>query len=247
MHTLSVAKLLTTWEIALAQHPIQRGLTLLAMAWPETPVPDLASLSIGRRDAALLTLREQIFGTRLNSIANCPQCGERLELSFQVDEIRAPVPEEPAQPLQWQSGAYQVHFRPPNSADLLVIASQHDSATAHQQLLQRCLISVQQKSTESTELMFNPLPAGLAEQILLQMAEADPQGDVQLALACPSCQHEWQVAFDILSYLWQEINDWAQRTLHEVHLLATAYGWREADILALSAQRRHFYLSLIGK
>ena len=78
------------------------------------------------------------------------------------------------------------------------------------------------------------------------MHEADPQADTQLSLTCPTCARVWQQAFDIVSYLWAEIGDWARRTLQEVHALATAYGWREADILAMSAQRRQWYLEMIG-
>ncbi len=77
------------------------------------------------------------------------------------------------------------------------------------------------------------------------MEEADPQGNVQLALDCPACGHRWLQAFDILTYLWREIDDWAQRTLREVHLLASAYGWSEQAILALSARRRHMYLEMV--
>jgi hypothetical protein len=34
--------------------------------------------------------------------------------------------------------------------------------------------------------------------------------------------------------------------LVEVHKLASAYGWREADILAMSATRRSMYLNIIN-
>lgn len=77
------------------------------------------------------------------------------------------------------------------------------------------------------------------------MAQLDPQGDIQLTLACPKCSHEWLSPLDIVSYLWREINTWAGRTLNEIHLIASAYGWREADILALSPRRRQTYLELI--
>lgn len=247
MRTPSAVELLHVWEIGLAQHPIHFGLALLALAWPETPTPDFARVSIGQRDAALLTLREQLFGTRLNSIARCPQCGEQLELSFQVDQVRAPIPQQAAQPLQVQMDEYTVSFRSPNSGDLLAIAGVDEPAAARQQLLQRCLIAVEQAAQDITDQIRKTMPDLLVAQLLRQIAQADPQGDVQLALACPACQHEWLMTFDILAYLWSEINDWAQRTLREVHLLATAYGWREADILALSAQRRQFYLTMIGK
>jgi hypothetical protein len=51
---------------------------------------------------------------------------------------------------------------------------------------------------------------------------------------------------DPLSFLWHELEQWARQTLAAVHRLAGAYGWREQDILALSAKRRQIYLEMIG-
>jgi hypothetical protein len=79
------------------------------------------------------------------------------------------------------------------------------------------------------------------------MSDADPQADVELALACPSCGHQWPAAFDIASFLWKELHVWALRTLREVHTLARSYGWREDDVLALSGTRRQLYLELCGR
>jgi len=78
------------------------------------------------------------------------------------------------------------------------------------------------------------------------MVESDPQSHIELALTCPACEQDWQVVFDIASYLWSEIQTWALRILHEVHILASAYGWREADILALSPLRRQLYLERVS-
>ena len=77
------------------------------------------------------------------------------------------------------------------------------------------------------------------------MAAADPQADLQLSLACPECQHTWQTPLDIVSYFWSEIQAWATRLLREIHALASAYGWNEAEVLALSSWRRRAYLELI--
>jgi hypothetical protein len=33
--------------------------------------------------------------------------------------------------------------------------------------------------------------------------------------------------------------------MREVHRLARVYGWREADILSMSASRRQFYLEMV--
>jgi hypothetical protein len=48
-----------------------------------------------------------------------------------------------------------------------------------------------------------------------------------------------------VAFFWKEINHWANRILREVHLLASTYGWSEADILALTPTRRQWYLALV--
>ena len=79
------------------------------------------------------------------------------------------------------------------------------------------------------------------------MALVDPQADVQLALSCPACGQQWRATFDVVSFLWDELDAWARRLLREVHTLASAYHWREADILAMSRWRRQYYLDLVQR
>jgi hypothetical protein len=61
---------------------------------------------------------------------------------------------------------------------------------------------------------------------------------------CPSCGHVWQALLDIVDFLWKEVAAGAARLLDEVHTLARAYHWPEADILAMSSRRRQAYLEL---
>ena len=79
------------------------------------------------------------------------------------------------------------------------------------------------------------------------MEEMDPQGDILLDISCISCGHSWKIVFDIVTFFWTEIDAWAHRILREVHDLAKAYGWREADILAMSPWRRQIYLEMVGE
>lgn len=78
-----------------------------------------------------------------------------------------------------------------------------------------------------------------------RMAELDPQGDIELDLACDACGHAWQTAFDVCAFFWEEIEARAKRLLQEVRLLASAYGWTERDVLALSDSRRAAYLKMV--
>jgi hypothetical protein len=246
MRALSASELLDIWERGLTQPANQRALMLLAAACPETPPDALAELSVGQRDARLLTLRDWVFGPQVASLASCPDCGERLELTFSVADIQVSSPwrgkgGEPDGVLSLSINDYQVRFRLPNSLDLAAVSEIEEMAESRRRLLGRCLLSTHQSGQETS---VDELPDDVLNAIVERMAEADPQAEVQLDLACPACTHRWQATFDILSFFWTEIEAWAYRTLREVHNLASAYGWREADILALSPRRRQFYLEM---
>jgi hypothetical protein len=243
MRALSASELLDAWEQGLAQPPARRALTLLAAACPDTPADTLTELSVGQRDACLLTLREWTFGPQLAGLATCPGCGERLELSFGVADVRVNS-ETAAETLSLAVDGYQVRFRLPNSLDLATVAGHEDITAARQALLTQCVLAVHE---EDEERPADQLPANVVEAVVDRMAQADPQANVQLDLSCPSCDQRWQAAFDIARFFWNEVDAWAQRVLREVHVLASTYGWREADILALSPWRRQFYLEMIGR
>jgi hypothetical protein len=243
MKALSTAELLGVWEQGWDRPPAERALLLLAAACPEVSLPALQQLTVGQRDALLLTLREWLFGSRLESVVNCSQCGERLELTFSVEDVRAAPAvgdasalDQPA-PLSLEQDGYQVRFRLPALADLAASASP-------EQLLARCLISARRndKAWDPGEL-----PPEIIQEIALKMAAADPQADMQVALNCPACGRRWLAGFDAAAFFWDEINAWAQRTLIEVHQLARAYGWAEGDILEMSPFRRQIYLNLTGE
>ena len=80
--------------------------------------------------------------------------------------------------------------------------------------------------------------AGAALQAL------DPQADIRLELECGECAMRWTAPLFVEPFLWRELSAWARARFDEVDRLARAYGWREADILALSPQRRRTYLEL---
>jgi hypothetical protein len=215
---------------------------LLAAACPETPREALATLSIGRRDASLLTLREWTFGPSMSSVAVCPQCGQKVELCFDVSDVRAEnalgTPE-----IAVAAAGYELQVRLPNSTDLSAIAGEPGADRQRRLLFERCLIVARRDGQPATP---RELPSETIDAVAERLAEADPQADVQIAISCPFCGNGWQAAFDIVTFLWSEIEAWACRVLRDVHTLASAYGWCERDILALSPARRQFYLEMVG-
>lgn len=87
MRALQPAEILHAWEVGSRQIPQERALTLLGMGWPECPRDQLATLSIGVRDAHLFELRRHTFGDSVQAFAECPRCAERLELHFAASEL----------------------------------------------------------------------------------------------------------------------------------------------------------------
>jgi hypothetical protein len=151
---------------------------------------------------------------------------------------------ELAESLVLTVAGFETCFRLPNSLDMIAAAHCADLNEARQLLVEHCLLKIQQ-----AEATVSPahLPVEVIDAVAAKMAQADPQADVQLALTCPQCSHQWQVTFDIVSFFWSEINTWAHHLLRDIHTLAAAYGWGEADIIAMNPWRRQAYLDLVNE
>ena len=240
----TAADLLNVWEIGRSQPPVDRALSLLQVGRRESPREALARFGIGCRDAELLGLREKIFGSRMAGHADCPACGQQMELNFTVAEVQATPLAELAETYTEIFGEYEITFRLPNSTDVATLVPGDDLAAQKRHLVQRCVLKAK---CSGQPVASDQLREDAVTALSDRMSELDPQGDVQLALTCPLCSHRWDAPLDIASFVWSEIHAWAVRLLHDVHALALAYGWREADILAMSPWRRQAYLELIGQ
>ncbi|HEY6206684.1 MAG TPA: hypothetical protein VIW21_11000 [Chthoniobacterales bacterium] len=242
MRALSAAELLAVWELASNQPPGQRVLALLAACAGDASPEDLAQLSIGQSDARLLSLRERTFGSQLAASATCPGCGEALEFAVNVADIRSSSPAHTDAPFEIERDDFKVQFRLPNNIDISTLDPDADPQINRQRLLSRCVLGARRGGMEVSA---GDLPVDIVRGIADRMAEADPQADVQFALSCPECRHHWAAPFDIGSFVWSELSARAVRLLNDVHMLASAYGWSEADILSMSPTRRETYLELL--
>lgn len=240
MLALNATSLLTAWEQGVSQHPLQRAVRMLALAWPQRTIDEWARVSIGERDRQLLQLRDELFGSKFEAVATCPICNEPLELTFDKRDLLTRGSSEITEWRQLEYAGFEVNYRLPTSADLLEVTS--NPGRARELLLERCV----EARADGVAVAASALPSAAVKLLGEKLAEADPQAEVQIVLDCPACSHQWTMVFDILSYLWGEIDDWAQRLLNDVHGLASAYGWSERDILSMSATRRRLYLELAG-
>lgn len=234
---MNPARLLDVWEQAAKQPPVQRAVALGGLARPDLEVATIAELPLGLRDAALLRLRRELFGDRCSCLTNCPTCRLELEFSLSVAELLTQGREAVA-PLWLDAGGHRVHLRPPNSTDLQTLAAV-GRTDFREQLLRRCILAAEPPLDSQ---------AGLSEGAIQHLADAleatDPLSVIWIEFNCEDCGHAWRAQFDIAHLLWSELDRWAGEMLDGVARLASAFGWSEHDILAMSPSRRQRYLEL---
>jgi hypothetical protein len=243
MRPVTTAELLNTWEQCARRTLPEKALLLLDAACADGEPEDPALLHIGERDAKLLQLREWMFGQQLLNITDCPNCSERIEWINNVADLRHPSENKSTNAtFNMKVENYNIQFRLPNSYDLLKTSSR-DYLGDPKKLLAECIIDVQRNDDACHA---DELPAQVMDLLDARMALEDPQANIIMNLSCPACSHSWEAQFDIVSYLWIEIDSWAKRILQEVAVLAAAFGWSESQILKLSPQKRQHYIDIIN-
>ncbi|MDI3385029.1 hypothetical protein QIS99_02185 [Streptomyces sp. B-S-A8] len=240
MASTQAADLLATWEAGLGQDGFGRALLLHRTARPELAGDGGAHLAlpVGAREADLFALRRALFGDRMQVRLDCSACGEDLEFELDAGEFARSLAPVESKVLRVAEDSWQVEFRPPTVADLAAAARRPDARRA---LLHACVTAVVRDGEPQP---VDALPEALERRVAEAAEAADPAADVNLTISCPDCATATRAELDIASYLWTELDAWARDVLLDVHLLATAYGWSEPQILALSPLRRRYYLEL---
>jgi len=216
-------------------------------------------LSLGDRETLLLQARRLTFGSQMDCVLPCPECGERMDFQLHADGLLAQ--HEAGAPLLFfeeimQAGgeSFRVRFRVPCGADFedALREPKRRPVDAVQAVLARSVAWVRSdgESEDASARAAIPLdewPSELAARISGRMAELDPQAETALQLTCPACRHSLTASFDIGDYFFRELRAREQRRYQEVHQLALAYHWSETEILGMSPRKRQLYLNLLAE
>jgi hypothetical protein len=218
--------------------PVEVGLALVArLADAGDGDRDWGELTATDFEVLLLALRAARLGEHLALGFACPHCGARVEVGFRIaDYLRdlrpravAGVARDPARPGWFRlDGA---GFRLPSAGDQAAVAQQADPALA---LAARCLDEAARR---------RPLRA----RVERAMAAMAPEVSRPIAGWCPSCEAAVEAPLHVARIVVGELRRAAGAVHDEVDLIARAYHWPEAAILALPQDRRRAYAERIRR
>lgn len=236
-------QLLDVWQALRAATPARRAIELAAVGRSDADAVAIAGWTVGERDGALMELRSALFGPAADAVGECGECGAPIEFEIDVDELRSFGGEPAGETVVEIDDGWVVASRPPTATDLVAIELAEGTDAAIESLWERCVLT----ASHSGEMVAaHALPETVRTTVAERWAASDPLADVRLALVCPACGVPSQQAFDIASYVWEEVDGWARGLLADIHVIARAYGWSEDAIIELSPTRRRWYLEMIA-
>lgn len=230
--------LLQLWEAALPL-PAPRRAQLLAQAGGAA-----SPATLGAANLALLQLHERLCGTALPLRATCPQCAAELEFTLDTAVLAGAAAAPPAAAAhEFTLGDLRLRFRLPNADDLQALAAIASAEAAARALFERCVLHAE---SAGRELPAAALDASVRDAVASAIDRLEPLASLAFDLVCAECSHGFQAPLDLAAVTYAELCHRAEQALADVAALAHAYGWREADVLALSPVRRAAYLQLCG-
>ncbi|HEX8380447.1 MAG TPA: hypothetical protein VF619_07860 [Allosphingosinicella sp.] len=231
---LSAAAVLDAAAICQSRPAAEEAVYLAALALPGLSYQDCAGLALGARDRALAGMREATFGAALSLRAACPACGEAIDVATTTADLL--VEEGKGGEVMVEIAGLDFAVRPATSADLAILADIADPAAARETLARRCLVPLGEYPVPEA------LDAAETDSVGAALATADPAADLFVALRCFECGAPWDAPIDMARILAADITAASEMLIDDIHELAAAYHWSEAQILALAPERRLAYL-----
>jgi hypothetical protein len=206
----------------------------LTMAASPVCEDEIWSWTINRRLQGLLAVTQATTGNLLILTVACQAqaCSELMDLPLRLrDYLRR---EDPLR-LDVQGDEKQgIEIRLPTGKDQRRWLA---SGTAPDQMRQ-CLV---------TQSSGAPLTSKWLETIDTALTEADPLTALEVEAVCPNCGVTNRIPVDLEQQCLRMLSYQQPRLMDEIHQLALAYHWTEAEILAIPASRRRHYLDRLER
>lgn len=220
--------------------PVSAARVLAACLDGDTGAPaadELMAWPVSRRLQGLLAVTIATRGEHWVLTARCdaPSCGAPMDLPLGLDSFRRAA--DPARFDCTLPDGRTVNVSVPTGADQMAWLAAGSSEPG--EIAARL---VDQESADAAEL--SPEALAAIEEAL---EEADPLTTLSIETACPECGAAVSAPLDLERCCLGMLAAEQPRLIDDVHTLAMAYHWSEAQILAIPPERRRQYLERIDR
>lgn len=195
-----------------------------ALAARSDAAPAWAEQSLGACNRQLARMHRQLVGRPVEAVVSCG-CGEDLEVVLPLEAIAAAP--DPAPQIEIAAPGPR-QFRLPRLSEIALAGRPQDLAS-------RCAVDDG-----------GPVPEAYVDALDAAWAQADSAAEIALDLTCPSCGAAVRARADLALFVARDFDLRVQGLMAEIHGLACAYGWTEAEVLAVPPARRRAYAALIA-
>ncbi|SHN53067.1 hypothetical protein SAMN05660350_00456 [Geodermatophilus obscurus] len=185
---------------------------------------DVRERALGHWQAGLATAWRRVGGGPLEAVVDCPACAAELQVTVPADVLPTTGPPAGTTAVEWRGEVVELHL--PTARDV------DDASGSAQRLLAACTAA-------------RPDGSQPTEAVAEALQRADPAALPALELSCPECGCGFEEVVDLAAFVWAVVQHRAHAALAQVATLAAAYGWGEAEILALPPGRRAAYERLV--
>lgn len=210
--------------------------TLLAQCGERRDAAFWWSQTVGSRTAALLrlvALSEERDDVSLSARCVAAACGETFEFHLPLQALAGG--EADAGTIRVPRRAQgSVTMRRPTGVDLRRWREAQPGSRADAVRLMLDSLTVEGQAGPDDETV-----------VSASIAAMDPLVALTVSCHCPACGTANEVAIDLETLALSRLAARQRTLLHEVHRLASHYGWTEAEVLAVPPTRRAHYLALI--
>lgn len=233
---LTDAAIADAWASASTSSTFQRMPSLLSDL-RVVPAEDAHKLPMGALASAVLRLMRLLTPAGLAATVACRQCGTQLEVPVPLESLLAVEAPNDHWVTSVEAHGRELVVRAPRPDDLAAASTAQDHAEARRVLLTRCLLTADAEDLATDDTV--------AAAVNAAWEDLDPLSVVTIEVTCPECGTQDAPLADILGWGWALVEARVRAMVGDVHRLASAYGWSEAEILALPIVRRRAYLELV--
>ncbi|WP_051820516.1 hypothetical protein [Streptomyces flavochromogenes] len=225
--------LLRAWEQASSAPVAARSAVFVHLAGLSPDLDSALDLDVGACATLAAHAHAVAFGREVTGVVACQSCGELMDAQVSLP----PAEDLTVAPAAREQDAVVGDFtvRPLTTRHLIAATADPDKART---VLLSCCV----RRSDGTP--FDPSCLTAEEETLLDVAAERLTGQalLMLRMQCPQCDRPVPAALDPGAVLWDQIDMAALRLMEDVAVLARAFGWSEADVLALPTSRRNAYL-----